>query len=42
MNPILPQNFCDPETHNLTEVWTQLKNGVIAKKIKRLEINKKY
>jgi len=21
----LPKNFCDPEPHNLTKVWTQLK-----------------
>jgi len=27
---ILPKKFCDPETYNLTEVWTQLKNGVIV------------
>ena len=25
ISPILPKNFWDPETHNLTEVWTQLK-----------------
>ena len=27
---IVLKKFCDPEAHNLTEVWTQLeKNGVI-------------
>jgi len=30
ISPILPNNFCHPEKHNLTEVWTQLKNGVIT------------
>ena len=25
ISPILPQNVCDPEPDNLTEVWTQLK-----------------
>ena len=28
ISPILSTNFCHPKTHNLTEVWTQLKNGV--------------
>jgi len=30
MNHILPKFFYDPETHNLTKVWTQLKNGVLV------------
>ena len=25
ISPILPKKFCDPETHNLTDVWTELK-----------------
>jgi len=28
ISPILPKTFCDPKHHNLTEVCTQLKNGV--------------
>ena len=32
---ILPKSFWDPETHNLTEVWIQLKkNGVYRSKLK--------
>jgi len=31
ISPILPNQFCDPETHNRTEVWAQTKNGVILK-----------
>ena len=30
ISPILPQYFCDSKAHNLTEVWTELKNGVNA------------
>ena len=30
ISAFLPTNLCGPETHNLTEVWTQLKNGVNA------------
>ena len=28
ISPSLPKFFCDLEAHNLTEVWTHLKNGV--------------
>jgi len=25
ISPILPKKFCDPEQHNFTQIWTQLK-----------------